>query len=597
MIEPVHPAFIFLIGVLLLPLLKNERVKQLYLLFLPVLAFISLYSMPHGTYWTYKLMDYTITLGRVDLMSMVFAYIFVIFAFCAMLYAIHEKKNGHHVAAYIYVGSALGVVFAGDLISLYVFWEIMAVASAALIFYQRTGAAYGAGMRYLLVHATGGICLLGGIVMYMNATGTYAFNHLDYGIPGTLLILIGFLINAAVPPLHAWLSDAYPEATITGAVFLTAFTTKSAVYVLMRGFSGLEILMWLGAVMTIYGIVYAILENDMRRILAYSIINQVGFMVAGIGIGVPLSINGASAHAFCHILYKGLLWMSAGAVLYMTGKRKCTELGGLYKTMPFTLIFCLIGAASISAFPLFNGFTSKPMIIEASAEQNKATIWLLLQLASAGVFLHAGIKFPYFVFFAKDSGIRTRDPPLNMLLGMGIVAFLCILLGVYPEPLYKILPYPVDFVPYTASSVVGEMQLLLFSALAFFMFLKYLKRTETISLDTDWVYRKGGRAFMWFISNPLARGSERTLAPFLLTKDFLIWFSKNPKRVFYLGSDMLEYKLTGKVHGLSPDESIEHINREKSTYPGKPVRRDPVGDAVIVTLIFLVIYAAYYILR
>ncbi len=590
MIEPVHPAFIFFIGVLLLPLLKNGRLKQLYLLLLPLLAFISLYSMHHGTYWTYQLMDYTITLGRVDALSIVFGYVFVIVAFCAMLYAIHEKKDGHHMAAYMYVGSALGVVFAGDLISLYVFWEIMAVASAALIFYQRTRTAISAGMRYILVHATGGICLLGGIVMYMNATGTYAFDHLDYNIPGTLLILIGFLINAAVPPLHAWLSDAYPEATITGAVFLTAFTTKSAVYVLMRGFSGLEILMWLGAIMAVYGVIYAILENNIRRMLAYSIISQVGFMVAGVGIGTALSTNGASAHAFCHILYKALLFMGAGAVIYMTGKSKLTELGGLYKTMPLTLILYMIGALSISGVPLFNGFVSKSMIIAASGEIGNSIVYAMLVGAAVGTFLYVGLKLPYFTFFAKDAGLKARDPPSNMLLGMGITAFLCIFIGVYPQILYNILPYPVEYGPYTPAHVVGEVQLLLFTLLAFWMMRSILGGKAAITLDTDWFYRISGKWFIRFINNPVAKTSAQINAFFTAIKDYLLWFTRNPQRSAALIIDLLYPRR------LTQEELVSGVKEERKKFR-KTIHRSPIGDSVTLTLILLFVYTVYYLLR
>lgn len=307
---------------------------------------------------------------------------------------------------------------------------------------------------------------------------------------GTALILGGVLINAAAPPLSAWLSDAYPEASYTGTVFLSAFTTKTAVYVLLRGFPGAEILVFVGIFMIFYGIIYALLENDMRRILAYSIVNQVGFMVTGIGIGTEMALNGAAAHAFAHIIYKALLLMSAGAVLYMTGKRKCTDLGGLFQSMPLTAACGIVGALSISAFPLTSGFISKSMINQAAADENLIIVWFLLMAASAGVFLHAGIKFPWFVFFQKDSGLRPPDPPWNMRLAMILFAGACIGLGVWPEYLYALLPYPVDYQPYTVPHVVNMLQLLLFSGLAFFLMLPLMKRTLTISLDFDWLYRK-----------------------------------------------------------------------------------------------------------
>jgi multicomponent Na+:H+ antiporter subunit D len=275
-------------------------------------------------------------------------------------------------------------------------------------------------------------------------------------------------------------------------VFLSAFTTKAAVYALVRGFPGTELLIYIGLYMIFYGIIYAILENDMRRILAYSIVNQVGFMVVGVGIGSEMALNGTTAHAFTHIVYKALLLMSAGSVLYMTGKRKCTDLGGLFRTMPVTTVCGIIGALSISSFPLTSGFISKSMISDGAMEQHLAMVWFLLAAASAGVFLHAGIKFPWFVFFQKDSGLRPPDPPWNMRLAMLLFSAICIGLGVLPGPLYAILPYPVTYVPYTASHVVFQLQLLLFSGLAFFLMLGWLKRTLTITLDVDWLYRRLG---------------------------------------------------------------------------------------------------------
>jgi multicomponent Na+:H+ antiporter subunit D len=369
----------------------------------------------------------------------------------------------------------------------------MAIAST-LVVWSAGPSARGAGLRYAAIHLLGGVLLMAGIAGEIAATGSLSFNKMALDTLPRGLILAGFLINAGAPPLSAWLPDAYPESSWSGMVFLSAFTTKTAVYVLLRGFPGTELLIYIGLFMVFYGIVYAIIENDMRRILAYSIVNQVGFMVTGIGIGTEMALNGAAAHAFTHIIYKALLLMSAGSVLYMTGKRKCTDLGGLFRTMPLTAICGIIGALSISSFPLTSGFVSKSMISEAAGMQHLELVWYLLAAASAGVFLHAGIKFPWFVFFQRDSGLRPDDPPWNMGAAMMLFAALCIGIGVLPGPLYSILPYPVDFVPYTASHVVFQLQLLLFSGLAFFLMLGWLKRTLTITLDVDWFYRKLGFA-------------------------------------------------------------------------------------------------------
>jgi multicomponent Na+:H+ antiporter subunit D len=401
-------------------------------------------------------------------------------------------RSTEAVAAMLGSGSAIGIVFAGDLLTLVVFWELLALASALLVWTSKSDPAGGAGMRYLIVHLFGGTLLITGVIGHVAGTGSVEFTALALDSPAHWLILAGFLLNAGAPPLSAWLPDAYPESSPFGMVFLSAFTTKAAVYVLLRGFAGAEILVFIGLYMVFYGIIYALLENDMRRILAYSIVNQVGFMICGIGIGTEMSLNGAAAHAFTHIIYKALLLMSAGSVLYMTGKRKCTDLGGLFRTMPLTMTCGIIGALSISSFPLTSGFISKSMISQAASDEHLMIVWYLLATASAGVFLHAGIKFPWFVFFQKDSGLRPPDPPLTMRMAMILFAALCILIGTWPGPLYALLPYPVEYIPYTGSHVVDMLQLLLFSGLAFFIMLPYIKRTLTITLDWDWFYRHLG---------------------------------------------------------------------------------------------------------
>jgi multicomponent Na+:H+ antiporter subunit D len=501
----IPPAAIFIGGALFVPFLRG-RLKSAFMLLLPVLAFVTLVKMPEGKYWVVNFLDYDLIFGRVDKLSMVFGYIFTLISFIGILFALKVEDDLQHVSALMYAGGAIGVTFSGDLFSLYIFWELLAISSTFLILARRTKASQAAAFRYILVHVFGGLCLLAGIMIYIHDSGTTEFNYIGLSGIGSWLIFIGIALNAAIPPLHPWLQDAYPEATVTGAVFMSALTTKSAVYLMARTFPGTELLIWVGAFMTAMPIFYAVLENDIRRVLAYSLINQVGFMMCGIGIGTQLAINGTVSHAFCHILYKALLFMSTGSVLYMTGKIRCTDLGGLHRTMPLTCLFCMIGAASISAFPLFSGFVSKSMIVSAAAHEKLTIVWLILQFASAGVFHHAGIKVPFFTFFGHDSGIRTKEPPLNMLLAMGIAAFLCVAIAIFPGPLYDILPYPVDYVPYTGAHVVGQLQLLMFGALAFCLLILsgyYPPEMRAINLDTDWFYRKGGRLFYNIVDSGL----------------------------------------------------------------------------------------------
>ena len=489
------PALIMAMGAFLVPFLGG-RLKQAYMLLLPLAALVMVHSLPEGTYATLSFWDYDLILLKVDRLSRVFGYIFSIMGCIGVLFALKVDDDLQHVAALVYAGSSLGVTFAGDFFTLYFFWELMAVGSTFVILARRTPEARAAAYRYVLVHLAGGLFMLGGILLRLMETGSLAVEHIQLSGLSSWLIFIGIAVNGVVFPLHSWLKDAYPTATATGAVFLSAFTTKSAVYVMARTFAGTEILIYLGAFMTFFPVFFAVLENDIRGVLSYSLINQVGFMMCGIGLGTELALNGAVSHAFCHILYKALLFMSAGAVLQQTGKIRCTDLGGLYKYMPLTCIFCMVGAASISAFPLFSGFISKSMIVSEAGYQHLILVWLALQFASVGVLEHAGIKVPFFMFFGHDSGLRPKEAPVNQLLAMGITAFLCIFLGTYPAPLYSILPFPVNYVPYTGGHVVSQLQLLLFGALAFALLMFsgfYPAEMRCINLDTDWFYRKAAR--------------------------------------------------------------------------------------------------------
>ena len=495
MTEWLHPALLLALGALPLGVLQR-RGRQVWQLLLPLLVLASVASLESGTLVTMHLAGLELTPLRADGLSLVFAYIFALILLIGNIFSLQVEDNAQHVAAALYAAAALGATLAGDLVTLYVFWEIMVVASVWLIWRRQQRSAYQAGYRYLIVHALGGMLLFAGVIAYYLHTGSLAFEPLAGGGPAFYLILAAFLINAAAPPLHAWLPDAYPEATVTGTVFLSAFTTKTAVYVLARGFPGTEFLVWLGVGMTLYGVTYAFLVNDIRRLLAYHIISQVGYMVAGVGIGTTLAISGTAAHAFTHILYKALLLMGAGAVLHMTGRSKLTELGGLYRYMPVTFLLYMVGGLSISAFPLFSGFVSKTIIIEAAAEDGRGVIFLLMMLAGVGTFLSTTLKLPWFTFFGKDAGLRPAEAPVNMRVAMGLAALLCFVIGVMPQLLYTILPYAVDYNAYTASHLIKEGQLLLFTGIAFFLLLKHLGGKDKISLDFDWFYRDLGRRWV-----------------------------------------------------------------------------------------------------
>lgn len=552
------PAFLPFFIAALLALITRGHLRSFLMLAIVVASGVHLWLLPENFQVNMTLLGYELTPYRVDSLSIVFGYVFHIAAFISILYALHLRDTMQHVSGLIYAGSALGAIFAGDLLTLFVFWELLAVSSVFLIWASRTESAYKAGLRYLLIQVFSGLLLLAGLLVHYHKTGSLDFNIIGTESIGGWLILLAFGIKAAFPFLHTWLTDAYPEATPTGTVFLSAFTTKTAIYTLARGYPGTEILIIVGAIMAIFPIFYAVIQNDLRKVLSYSLINQLGFMVCGIGIGTTLAINGAVSHAFAHIIYKSLLFMSMGAVLHMTGRIKATDIGGLYRSMPITTICCIIGAASISAFPLFSGFVAKSIILAAALKEGHDFLWLVLLVASAGVLKHAGIQIPFFAFFAHDSGIRTTEPPKNMLIAMLIAAALCLGIGMYPAMLYSLLPHSMEFTPYDVTHVLTQMQLLFFAMLAFVWLYRsgfYPPEVRAINVDAEWFYRR--------------------FAPRLL-KAFFAWFWQTDRE--------LRNYVIGKI-----DFFVTYLNQIH--FPGgRATKIGPISTMVMWVTVLLAVY-------
>ncbi len=519
MLSSLPPFVLFFVGAVVIAFTRGTARKVL-ILAIPLVGGLNLwFGVEPGLHLQFDLLGYTLTPYRADKLSLLFGYLFHLAAFLGFVYALHlgdgtpegsvagevgeddiignASAGLQHVAAMVYAGSALGAVFAGDFITLFIFWELLAISSAFLVWARKSERSYATGFRYLVIHVISGVLLLSGALMLAHETGSIEFGHV--GLAGTgaagWILLLSFGIKAGFPLLHNWITEAYPESTPTGTVFLSAFTTKVAVYALARSFVGTDVLIYIGTAMTFFPIFYAVLENDLRRVLGYSMINQIGFMVAGIGIGTGMAVNGAVAHAFADVIFKGLLFMSMGAVMTMTGRTKGTDLGGIYKTMPFTAGLCIVGASAISAFPLFSAFVTKSMIMVAAIEEHHYVVWLFMLFASAGVLEHAGIKIPFFSFFAHDSGIRAKEPPRNMLIAMSIGAVLCVLIGVFPAQFYTLLPYEMDYHPYDLRHVVTQLQLLVFGALGFITLVKsgvYPDEKRAVHIDAEWFYRKAG---------------------------------------------------------------------------------------------------------
>ena len=534
----ITPGIFMIIAAVIVPYLPHH-IRQIFMLGAIALSAFCL-SAGVGVHWSIIVLGQELILHHADNLTLPFGIIFHIAATLNVIYGWHEKKAMEHTAGLAYAGAAIAAVHAGDLITLFIWWEATAITSVFLILASGTERANKAAMRYLLVQVASGVMLLAGASLYWREVGSLAFGAMELGGLGTWLIFLAFGIKAAFPLLNGWLQDAYPEATILGTVMLSAFTTKLAIYAFARGFAGTEYLIWIGAAMTAFPVFFAVIENDLRRVLAYSLNNQLGFMIVAIGIGTELAINGAVAHAFAHIIYKALLFMSIGSVMYRVGTAKATELGGLYKSMPLTMIFCIIGAMSISAFPLFSGFTAKAVIMKAVGYEGLVFVYLVLLAASAGVLHHSGIKIPYFTFFGHDSGLRPKEAPFNMLVAMAIASVLCIAIGVMPTQFYQILPYTLDYQPYDTSHIVGQFQLVIFAMLAFTFLMRFgFYPPEIVStvLNSDWIYRR----LLPRIGSPVLSAANKIS---VIVNDIIV---SSAKKIVIVTLYVYQHPLTGPI--------------------------------------------------
>ncbi|KAF5432501.1 multicomponent Na+:H+ antiporter subunit D [Candidatus Methanophagaceae archaeon] len=601
-IPSVPPAFIYLIGAALLLLFGQGKARKIYLIALAVLGLAAVAVLTPQTSWVFPVLQgLELTFLEVDNFSLIMGYIFAIIGAAAIIYSLDiVKENGELICGLLYLGSAMGAVFAGDFFTLYIFWEIMAFSSLGLIWYNRTERATNAGMRYILFHLFGGCALLGGIIIHYMNTGSIAVGPVETGI-GYFLLLISIGVNTAFIALHTWLPDSYPKATLVGAVFMCVFTTKTGVYVLARTYSGVEAVAYMGGLMCLYGVAFALLQNDVRKLLSYHIVSQVGYMVAAIGVGTYIGINGGFAHIFNHILYKALLFMCMGAVIYSTGRHNLTELGGLAKKMPVTMITCMIAAFSISGVPGFNGYVSKGMVIHAVELEGMHLLTIVLMLGSVGTFL-SFLKLTYFTFFKKNDVIQAKEAPLPMLIAMSAVAFLCVAIGVYPKMLYAILPYPAvasHYHAYGLAHTIGTLELLMMTAVGFVVLLAVFSPHERITYDLDTLYRKAGRGFIWLCEQPLVTVTDGMDKGLRKVADYIVWFSRNPATASKILAAKAMVAMAGSavMRTLNPGyiQYEQDLAKLKQMHVDEPVQRVAIGTGVLLALLLFILYLVIYL--
>lgn len=570
------PALIYYIGILLLPFFKEGKGRNIFLIAIPTLALIDCILITPQVSWTVDFFNFHLVFMKADRLSLIVAYIFALIGLLGIVYSLHVS-NERHIFAYLYIGSSLGAVFAGDFLSLYVFWEIMAVAPTILVWIGRKEEEIKAASRYLIMHAMGGLVLLAGIILQYRATGSLAIQPIHDGLH-FWLILIGLGTNAAFIPIHTWLPDTYPTGHFTASVFLCVYTTKTAVYMLARTFPNELVVGYIGAVMALYGVSYAILQSRARKLLSYHVVSQVGYMVASIGVGTAVGLNGSIAHLLNHILYKALLFMSIGSVVYMAGKEDLTEMGGLLKRMPVTAICCTIGALSISGVPLFNGYISKSLMLAAAHNPKHQLILFMLEMAAVGTFL-SFCKIIYFAFLGEERSDfeEAKDPPLHMRVAMIATAVFCVAIGVIPQLLEAILPYDMaEFHYYSFGHTLGTIMLLGTALLVFKYKISYYSPHKRIVYDFDYFYRKLGSFFVWFCKEPASRFGDLVdrivtkpmvefWLPLVNVRSFIKWFEAKFIPRFVYEKELWQFKAArtylknAEVYKIADAEGVDAV--------------------------------------
>lgn len=508
----INPGFILIFAGLVGLFVPLRQIRHALMIIAPVVGILALALADMNLdLATARALGLDLVLYRVDTLNYLFGLAFLIAALLQAIYALHTDDRFQDGMAMTFAGTAISAVFAGDLMTLFIFWELTAISSVFLILKAQTKAAYNAAMRFLGLQILSGVMLLDGMVYVQKKTGTLDLKAFEsVADPGANFILVAIAIKAAFPLLHNWMQDSYPKATVVGTVALSAFTSMLAVLVAARLFPGVDMLIWIGALMAVFPIIFAVLVNDLRKVLAYGVNSQVGLMICAVGLAdlaLPsgqLALNGAVGLAFVHVIFTVLLFMATGAVLHRAGTIRASELGGLYKSMPFTAVFCLVGAASMAAVPFFSGFAAQTLILDSALQSGGLTIWLMLLFASAGVVLHAGLKVPYCAFFSRDKGLRVAEAPFNMLFAMGLAALVTLAVGLPSFAgighgwLYDLLPYPGvarSHQPFEMTDILSQLQLLSLGVLAFLLLRRIglypLERAGTV-LDFDWTYRWAG---------------------------------------------------------------------------------------------------------
>ena len=406
----------------------------------------------------------------------VFGFLFV--GALALLYGLQVADPAEQALSLIAIASAVGVGFSANLITLFIFWEILTFSVAILILLKLTPQALRMGYRFMIFHVLGGLLLLLGIIQQSAATGSFAIMP-----PATGLIYFGLAVafKAAFLPFHVWVIWGYPTASFPVSVVLAGLTTKVGVYALSRFLPPHEFIILMGASMAVFGMVCALMQKDLRRLLSYHVISQVGYMVAGVGVGTAAGIDGGLLHVVNSALYKAPLFMSAGAVLFAAGTENLHDLQRhkegeettpLWKNMPVAALGAVVGALAISGVPPFNGYVSK-YLLKTALDGVVVAEWMLM---FAGVGTVVSLCNLVYFGFIKARIHPQRKIPVTMKAGIMLASAFCLILGIWPQLMGGILPFGSKLAVYSAQGVSSAMQFLVIGLLVFIVLKNVLEK-------------------------------------------------------------------------------------------------------------------------
>lgn len=592
---PLPPAIVFFAGALVLALLRKRT--DLVLPATGALGVIAALQLGAGDSISLPLSGgLSLLLLRSDPLAGFAGMILSIVGFLALLYASSHMNLWEGVFALLYVGAAMGAVFAGDLLALFIFWELMALAALGIIWTGGTEGAGGAGFRYILMHAAGGSFLLGGIAMQYAITGSLELGPPSAPVP-FLFMLAGIGLNAAIVPLHTWVPDAYPSAGTAATVVMSIFTTKVAVYILVRTFAGSGILVLLGAAMAIYGALFALFQSDIRRVLSYSLVSQVGLMVAAIGIGSHASVSAAMAHLASDLVFKTLLFACAGAFVIATGENRLGRMGGIALRMPFVGAMFAVGAGGLMGLPLLSGFVSKGFVLYAVREAGAMAAVAALLLASFVTLLYT-FRLLYILFLGRGGELRSKKTPTSGKLAMIGLASICVGIGVIPSLLTGALPFEAYYSPFDAEHLMETCLLIGLAALAFLAGKSRFLEAEADIPDIDVLYRRAGNAFLRLCTGPISLWTARIGELFVShALKNLAWFAKNPVRAMRI----MGYRIVVSAgRFVLPARLVSRYEREltrcRQGYPGDPSVIWGTGYGILlVSLLFLMYLIFLYV--